>query len=69
LRLPVETAQYLSIRYIELLADAGIDTSVGSGGDSYDNALAESIIGLFKIEVINFFGLWKSMAQVADQHP
>ena len=57
-------SQYLSIRYTERLADAGIDTSVGSVGDSYDNALAESIIGLFKSEVINFLGPWKSMAQV-----
>ena len=57
-------SQYLSIRYTERLADAGIDTSVGSVGDSYDNALAESIIGLFKTEVINFFGSWKSMNQV-----
>ena len=57
-------SQYLSIRYTERLAEAGIDTSVGSVGDSYDNALAESIIGLFKTEVINFLGPWKSMAQV-----
>jgi len=57
-------SQYLSIRYTERLADAGIDTSVGSVGDSYDNAMAESIIGLFKTEVINFLGPWKSMAQV-----
>jgi transposase InsO family protein len=57
-------SQYLSIRYTERLADAGIDTSVGSVGDSYDNALAESIIGLFKTEVINFLGPWKSMTQV-----
>jgi len=57
-------SQYLSIRYTERLADAGIDTSVGSVGDSYDNAMAESVIGLFKTEVINFLGPWKSMAQV-----
>lgn len=53
-------SQYLSIKYTERLAEAGIDTSVGSVGDSYDNALAESIIGLFKTEVINFLGPWKS---------
>ncbi len=41
-------AQYLSIRYTERLADAGIEPSVGGRGDSYDNALAETIIGLFK---------------------
>ncbi len=57
-------SQYLSIRYTERLAEAGIDTSVGSVGDSYDNALAESIIGLFKTEVINFLGPWKSTGQV-----
>jgi transposase InsO family protein len=44
--------QYLSIRYTERLADAGIELSVGSRGDAYDNALAESVIGLFKTEVI-----------------
>ena len=64
LRRPVESAQYLSIRYTERLADAGIDTSVGSVGDSYDNALSESIIGLFKTEVIKFLGPWKSVGQV-----
>ncbi len=45
-------AQYLSIRYTERLAEAGIETSVGSRGDAYDNALAESVIGLYKAEVI-----------------
>ena len=57
-------SQYLSIRYSERLAQAGIDTSVGSVGDSYDNALAESIIGLFKTEVIEFLGSWKSSSQL-----
>ena len=57
-------SQYLSIKYTERLAEAGIDTSVGSVGDSYDNALTESIIGLFKTEVINFLGPWKSVGQV-----
>lgn len=57
-------SQYLSIKYTERLAEAGIDTSVGSVGDSYDNAQAESIIGLFKTEVINFLGPWKSVSQV-----
>lgn len=57
-------SQYLSIKYTERLAEAGIDTSVGSVGDSYDNALAESIIGLFKTEVINFLGPWRSVSQV-----
>jgi len=57
-------SQYLSIRYTERLTEAGIDTSVGSVGDSYDNALAESIIGLFKTEVIKFLGPWKTVGQV-----
>jgi putative transposase len=57
-------SQYLSIRYTERLAAAGIDTSVGSVGDSYDNALAESIIGLFKTEVVNLLGPWKSTGQL-----
>ena len=57
-------SQYLSIRYTERLAEAGIDPSVGSVGDSYDNALAESTIGLFKTEVIDFTGPWKSVGQI-----
>lgn len=56
--------QYVSIRYTERLADAGIEPSVGSVGDSYDNALAESIIGLFKTEVIRRIGPWKSLEAV-----
>jgi transposase InsO family protein len=51
--------QYLSMRYTERLADAGIAPSVGSRGDSYDNAMAESIIGLFKTEVIQRKGPWR----------
>ena len=49
-------SQYVSIRYTERLAEAGIEPSVGSVGDSYDNALAETIIGLFKAEVIHRAG-------------
>jgi transposase InsO family protein len=64
LRRPVESAQYLSIRYTERLALADIDASVGTVGDSYDNALAETINGLYKAEVIHHLGPWKSMAQV-----
>jgi putative transposase len=56
--------QYLSIRYTERLADAGIETSVGSQGDAYDNAMAESIIGLFKAEVIRHEGPWKGLEDV-----
>ena len=57
-------SQYLSIRYTERLAAAEIDPSVGAVGDSYDNALAESVIGLFKTEVIKQLGSWKSLAAV-----
>jgi transposase InsO family protein len=53
LQRPIETTQYVSIRYTERLQDAGIEPSVGSVGDSYDNALAESINGLYKAEVIH----------------
>ncbi len=56
--------QYLSIRYTERLAEAGIETSVGSVGDSYDNALAETIIGLFKTEEIRQNGPWKGVDAV-----
>ena len=57
-------SQYLSIRYTERLAAAEIDPSVRTVGDSYDNALAESVIGLFKTEVIKQLGSWKSLAAV-----
>lgn len=56
--------QYLSIRYTERLAEAGIEPSVGSVGDSYDNALAESIIALYKTPVIRHSGPWRSMQHV-----
>ena len=56
--------QYLSIRYTERLAEAGIEPSVGSVGDSYDNALAESIIGLYKTEVIRRRGPWRTLEAV-----
>lgn len=56
--------QYLSIRYTERLADAGIEPSVGSVGDSYDNALAESIIGLYKTELIRDRGPWRGLDDV-----
>tara|TARA_R100001369_G_C3297265_1_gene165061 strand:- start:41 stop:889 length:849 start_codon:yes stop_codon:yes gene_type:complete len=57
-------SQYLSIRYTERLAEAGIDSSVGSKGDSYDNALAETINGLYKAELIHRGGPWKSRESV-----
>jgi putative transposase len=56
--------QYVSISYTERLAEAGIEPSVGSVGDSYDNALAETIIGLYKTEIIYKDGPWKGMEQV-----
>jgi transposase InsO family protein len=56
--------QYLSMRYTDRLAEAGIEPSVGSRGDSYDNALAESIIGLFKTEVIHGKGPWRHLEAV-----
>jgi transposase InsO family protein len=56
--------QYVSIRYTERLAAAGIERSVGSVGDSYDNALAETIIGLFKTEVIRRCGPWRNVDSV-----
>ncbi|MFD2447879.1 IS3 family transposase [Vogesella fluminis] len=57
-------SQYVSIRYSERLAEAGIEPSVGSTGDSYDNALAETINGLYKAEVIHRRGPWKSLEAV-----
>lgn len=57
-------SQYVSIRYTERLAEAGIEPSVGSRGDSYDNALAETINGLYKAEVIHRRGPWKTKASV-----
>jgi putative transposase len=56
--------QYLAIRYTERLADAGAVCSVGSRGDSYDNALAESVIGLYKTELIRKQGPWRSFEQL-----
>ncbi|MBB3956292.1 transposase InsO family protein [Novosphingobium sp. 1748] len=57
-------SQYVSIRYSERLAEAGIEPSVGSVGDSYDNALAETINGLYKAEVIHRRGPWRSFQAV-----
>jgi putative transposase len=57
-------SQYLALRYTERLAEAAIEPSVGSVGDSYDNALAETINGLFKAEVIHRRGPWRSMEAV-----
>ena len=64
LQRPLEFAQYLSIRYTERLAEAGLEPSVGSLGDSYDNALMDSIIGLLKAEVIRQRGPWRNLEGV-----
>ena len=64
LRRPFESRQYLSIRYTERLTEAGIEPSVGSVGNSYDNALAETVNGLFKTEVIRRRGPWRTLEAV-----
>ena len=56
--------QYVSIRYADRLNEVGIEPSVGSVGDSYDNALAETVIGLFKTEVIRQQGPWRNVDDV-----
>jgi putative transposase len=61
LRRSVESTQYLAIRYTERLAEVGVVSSVGSRGDSYDNALAESIIGLYKTELVRNRGPWRGL--------
>ncbi|RUM87308.1 MAG: hypothetical protein DSZ24_06450 [Thermodesulfatator sp.] len=58
--------QYLSIRYTERLGEAGIESSVGSKGDSYNNALAETVIELYKTEVIKRLGPWGRMGGIRD---
>lgn len=57
-------SQYVSIRYTKRLAEAGIEPSVGSKGDSYDNALAETINGLYKAELIHRRAPWKTVEAV-----
>ena len=64
LRRLFEFTQYVSIRYSERLAEAGIEPSVGSTGDSYDNARAETINGLYKAEIIHRRGPWKTREAV-----
>jgi len=61
-------SQYVSIRYTERLAEAGIEPSVGSKGDSYDNALAETINGLYKAELIHRRAPWKTKASLEWVH-
>ena len=64
LRRPLDSAQYVSIKYTERLAEAGVEPSVGSVGDSYDNALAETINGLYKAELIHRRARWRSFEAV-----
>ena len=59
-----DRAQYVAIRYTVRLTDAGVEPSVGSVGDSYDNALAETIDGLYKTEVIRRRGPWRTLKAV-----
>ena len=62
-------SQYLSIRYSERLIEAGVKPSVGTTGDSYDNALAETIIGLYKTEVIHHRGPWRNVEALWSMRP
>ncbi len=61
---PVEPAQYTSFAFTSKLIEAGVDASIGSVGDAYDNALAESQIGLYKTELIRPDGPWRSVERV-----
>jgi putative transposase len=65
LQRPVEPRQYLAIRYTQRLAEAGAVASVGSRGDSYDNALAEAFNSLFKAELVRNKGPWKNIDDLA----
>jgi len=64
LRRPLESAQYTSIRYHSRLCDVGAVASIGSVGDSYDNALAESLIGLYKTECVVVDGPFRGVADL-----
>jgi len=64
LRRSIEPSQYTSIRYTERLDDANAAPSIGSIGDSYDNAMAESVIGLYKTELIVPQGPWRNAEEV-----
>ena len=64
MRRPLESAQYVAVKYTERLTEAGVEPSVGSVGDSYDNALAETINGLYKTEVIRRCRPWRSLEAV-----
>ncbi len=62
MRPPLESAQYTSFAFTSRLIDAGVDPSVGSVGDGYDNALAETTIGLYNTEKIHREGPWRTLA-------
>lgn len=64
MRRPIESAQYVILRYTERLAEAGIKRSMGSKGDSYDNALAETTDGLYKAELIQRRAPWRTKEAV-----
>lgn len=64
LRRPVESMQYVSIRYTDRLTDIGASASVGSVADSYDNAMAEALNGTFKAELIEIHGSWRDVDRV-----
>jgi transposase InsO family protein len=64
LRRPAESTQYTSIAFTERLGEVGVTPSIGTVGDAYDNALAETVIGLFKTELINPNRPWKTVDQV-----
>ena len=64
LRRLIEPGQYTAVRFSERLAEAGISASVGSVGDSFDNALAETINGLYKTELIKPRGPWRTVEEV-----
>ena len=64
LRRPLEIRRYVAIKYTERLTDAGVEPSVGSVGNFYDNALAETINGLYKTEVIRRRGPWRNLEAV-----
>ena len=64
LQRPAELAQYTSFRFTAHLIESGIDASIGTVGDAYDNALMESAIGLYKTELIKRRGPWKTLADV-----
>ena len=61
---PIEPAQYVSLAYSDALIVAGVKASVGTVGDSYDNALAETVNGLYKAELIHSKRVWESVAAV-----